>query len=178
MKQYIIVSLLFLLPCLLKGQSESGYKAIRYQVAMGTGIPMSTPSTVPLFVQGECLYPFVNRLSAGIGTGFSLYDQEVLIPLFADVQFDVLKPARLTPFLNCRVGYSFAPSGDVNGGFYLSPAVGVKANFFSTCKLLFSLGYELQEFDRLKQYTSSYYISSWQEALSYHSLSVRLGVIF
>lgn len=176
MKQSIFIFLLLLIPFFPKGQGIN--KDIRYQVTVGTGIPMSTPSTVPFALQGEVLYAFGNRLMAGAGTGFSLYDKEVLIPLFADVRFNIIKPARFTPFLNCGVGYSFAPSKEVNGGFYLFPAIGVETSLFSKYTVLLSLGYELQELDRLKEYTTPSFVSSYQESLSHHSLSLKVGIVF
>lgn len=176
MKQFILISFLLFIPFLASGQKEC--KAIRYQVTAGTGIPMSTPSTVLFNLQGEIQYSFSSRLMAGAGTGFSLYDKEVLIPLFADVRYNLIKPARFTPYLNCSVGYSFAPSGDVNGGFYLSPAIGVETSLFSKYTFLLALGYELQEQDRLKEYTTPSFVSSYQESLSHHSLSLKIGFVF
>ena len=67
MKQSIFIFLLLLIPFFPKGQGIN--KDIRYQVTAGTGIPMSTPSTVPFALQGEVLYAFGNRLMAGAGTG-------------------------------------------------------------------------------------------------------------
>lgn len=176
MKSFIFISLLLLIPFLSKGQERNN--AIRYQVTVGTGIPMSTPSTVPFSLQGEILYSFNNRLMAGIGTGFSLYDKEALIPLFADVRFNLIKPARFTPYLNCNIGYSFAPAGDVNGGYYLSPAIGVQTTLFSKYTVLLALGYEVQDMERLKEYATSSFVSSYQESLSYQSLSLKIGIVF
>ena len=176
MKPFIFFSLLLLIPFLSKGQEKN--KPVCYQVTVGTGIPMSTPSTVPLFLQGDILYAFNSRLMVGAGTGFSLYDREVLIPLFAVVRYNLIKPVRITPYLDCSAGYSFASSGDVNGGFCLSPAIGVQTSLFSKYTVLLALGYEMQELDRLKEYTTSSFVSSYQESLSHHSLSLKVGVVF
>jgi len=67
----------------------------------------------------------------------------ILIPLTGNLQFDLLKPVRFTPYLDCSAGYSFAPSGKVVGRFYLSPSVGGRMNVWSDKKLLFALGYGL-----------------------------------
>ena len=108
MKQYLFIILFFLIPFFSKGQR--GTNPVRYQVTVSTGIPMSTPSIVPFTLEGRVLYSFSSRFAAGVGTGFSLYDKEALIPLTGNLQFNLLKPGRFTPFLDCAAGYSFAPA--------------------------------------------------------------------
>lgn len=176
MKRFLFISFFLLIPFLSAGQEES--KAIHYQITLGTAIPISTPSTVPFSLQGEILYAFNNRLMAGGGTGLSLYDKEMLIPLFAGMRYNITKPARFTPFLGCDAGYSFAPTGDVNGGLYLSPALGMQIVLFSKYAVLLSVGYELQKLDRLKEYETTAFISAYRESLSHHGLSIKLGVAF
>ena len=176
MKQYLFVFFFILIPFVSKGQTD--YKPVQYQVTVSTGIPMNTPSAVPFVLEGKAFYRVSNRFSVGLGSGFSLYDGDILIPLTGNVQFDLLKPARFTPYLDCSAGYSFAPSGKVVGGFYLSPSVGVRMNVWSDKKLLFALGYGLQDLKRLREYSTSHFVSSYEESLNYHCLSVKLGVVF
>lgn len=176
MKQILYISFFLLIPFLAIGQKDR--KAIHYQITAGTAIPISTPSTVPFSLQGEILYAFNNRLMAGGGTGLSLYDKEVLIPLFAGMRYNITKPARFTPFLKCDAGYSFAPARDVDGGFYLCPALGMQTSLFSKYAVLLSLGYELQKMDCLKEYATAAFVSAYQESLSHHGLSIKLGVVF
>ena len=76
--------LFFLIPFFSKGQRECN--PVRYQVTVSTGIPMSTPSTVPFALEGRALYSFSSRFAAGVGTGFSLYDKEALFPLTGNLQ--------------------------------------------------------------------------------------------
>lgn len=176
MKHYLFACLFFLIPFVSEGQTRN--LPVRYQATIGTGIPMSTPSAVPFVVEGKAFYHFSSRFSAGIGTGFSLYDKDVLIPLTGNLQFDLFRPARFTPYLDCTVGYSFAPSGKVEGGLYLSPALGVRMQMCSDKKLLFALGYELQKLRRLREHSAAYLVSSYEEPLSYSYLSVKLGFLF
>lgn len=176
MKQYLFIILFFLIPFFSKGQR--GTNPVRYQVTVSTGIPMSTPSIVPFTLEGRVLYSFSSRFAAGVGTGFSLYDKEALIPLTGNLQFNLLKPGRFTPFLDCAAGYSFAPASKVDGGFYLFPSVGVRMNLLSDKEMLFSLGYGLQDLKYLREYSTPYLDSSYEESLSFHSLSFKLGIVF
>lgn len=176
MKQLLFITFLLLIPFVSKGQTK--HKPIGYQVIITTGFPMSTPSTVPLLLEGKAFYSFSTRFAAGVGTGFSLYDKEVLIPLTANLYFNLLTPARFTPYLDCGIGYSFAPSGKVCGGFYLSPSAGVRMKIFSDKKLLIALGYGSQGLKRLREYSTPQFVSSYEESLSFCSLSVKLGFAF
>ena len=168
--------LFFLIPFFSKGQRECN--PVRYHVTVSTGIPMSTPSTVPFALEGRALYSLSSRFAAGVGTGFSLYDKEALIPLAGNLQFNLLKPGRFTPYLDCAAGYSFAPASKVDGGFYLFPSVGIRMNLLSDKEMLFSLGYGLQDLKRLQEYSTPYLDSSYEESLSFHSLSFKLGIVF
>lgn len=176
MKQIVLIALFLLMSFVSKGQTER--KLIQYQVMVSTGIPMTTPSAVPFILDGTAFYCLSNRFAAGVGTGFSLYDKNVLIPLTGNLHFNLIKPAKFTPFLDCAIGYAFAPSGKVDGGFYLSPSVGVRMKILSGKKLLFAFGYRMQDLKRLREYSTIQFISSYQESLSFHSLSIQLGFVF
>lgn len=176
MKQSIFIFLLLLIPFF---PERTRYKQ-RYSLSGNGryGYPYEHSIHSPVRFAGRSVVCLRQLPDGRTGTGFSLYDKEVLIPLFADVRFNIVKPARFTPFLNCGVGYSFAPSKEVNGGFYLFPAIGVETSLFSKYTVLLSLGYELQELDRLKEYTTPSFVSSYQESLSLHSLSLKVGIVF
>lgn len=47
------------------------------------------------------------------GTVLSIY-VKALIPLFANVKFAITKPIKFTPYIECGVGYSFAPDKNAN----------------------------------------------------------------
>ena len=66
----------------------------------------------------------------------------------------------------------------MDGGFYLFPSVGVRMNLLSDKEMLFSLGYGLQDLKRLREYSTPYLDSSYEESLSFHSLSFKLGIVF
>ena len=145
--------------------------------SIGTGIPMSSPASTPFSWQVSGHYEINKRFSAGIGTGISFYE-EALIPLFADAKFAITKPRKFTPFLECGIGYSFAPGKNVNGGFYLNPAIGIHYKILNDMKLFIAVGYELQELERLKKYENSLLITEFAERLNHSSISIKLGWIF
>ncbi len=102
----------------------------------------------------------------------------MLIPVFADARYLITRQRRFTPYLECGAGYAFAPGKNSNGGFYLNPSVGIQYAFHKNTKFLFAMGYELQELDRLKEYTDNYFTAGFNEELRHHSLMFRIGIIF
>lgn len=145
--------------------------------SIGTGISMSAPASTPFTWQILGHYEINNRFSAGIGSGVSCYEK-VLIPLFADVKFAITKPRKFTPYLECGIGYSFAPNKNANGGFYLNPSVGVQYKIHHKMLLFFALGYELQKLERLKRYENSLLITEFAEKLNHNSISLKIGFIY
>ena len=58
---------------------------ISFSGYLGTGLAMSTPDRTPVTIHAIGYYNISNRLSAGVGTGVSVYEK-TLIPLYADVK--------------------------------------------------------------------------------------------
>lgn len=147
------------------------------QTSVGTGIALSVPSVTPVFWRISGRYRVVERLSVGAGTGLLFYEK-TLIPLFADVQFLMAKPRKFTPFLECRVGYAFAPCRDANGGFYLNPAVGVRYAVGRRHGIFVAVGYESQNLERLKTYGNRFLKAEFAEKLRHRNLGFELGFDF
>lgn len=145
--------------------------------SIGTGFAMSEPATMPFTWQMLGNYSISKRLSIGVGTGLSIYEK-ALIPLFADAKFMIVKPIKFTPYLECGVGYSFAPDKNANGGFYLSPSIGIQYSIHGNKMIFFALGYELQKFERLKKQEQSLFTAEFLEKLNHSSISVKIGFIF
>lgn len=158
----------------VKAQSTDRFS---FATTIGTGIPMSAPASAPFEWQVLGYYNFNGRFSAGIGTGISVYEK-ALIPLFADVKFNIIKPRKFTPYLECGAGYSFAPDKNANGGFYLNPSVGVKWAVCTKMKLLFAVGYQMQAYERLKSRNNQYFEAEFKEQLNHNSISIKIGVLF
>lgn len=145
--------------------------------SIGTGISMSKPAYTPFTWQVLGHYEINKRFAAGIGTGISIYEK-ALIPLFADVKLAITKPKKLTPYLACSIGYSFAPDKHTNGGFLLNPSVGMQYKIHTKMQLYFALGYELQKLERLKRYENPLLITEFAEQLDHNSISVKLGISY
>lgn len=176
MKRLIFIILLGITLTGAKAQSIPGEK-ISFATTIGTEIPMDTPSTIPFTWQALGYYNLTNRWAVGVGTGLSFYEK-MLIPVYGDVKYRIGRERRFTPFIELAMGYSFAPSGDANGGYFLNPSFGVQYPLKNRMKLQFAIGYTGQEFERLKKQTDSYFHKEFAEKLRYNSISLRLGLCF
>jgi hypothetical protein len=80
-------------------------------------------------------YKFDRKLGAGLGAGLNYYSQQRHIPLYLDIQGDLLA-GRVTPYYQLNVGWSWADEREsfstvekVEGGLFVRPAFGVKWHF-------------------------------------------------
>ena len=142
------IILLIIANCIVAIATAQQTERFTFATSVGTGIDMNEPATTPFAWQILGYYAINKHLFMGIGTGLSIYEK-TLIPLFADVKFRIIKPRKFTPYIECGVGYSFAPDQNANGGFYLNPSAGVEYSIYKDKKLFLALGYESQKFDRL-----------------------------
>ena len=156
---------------------QTAERNFSYAAAIGTGISMSEPSHTPFTVQVLGHYRISERFSAGVGSGLSFYEM-MLIPLFADAKFDLTRPRKFTPYVNCAGGYAFAPNKNANGGVFLNPSLGVQYALPNKLKLQLSAGYELQNLERLKETENVYFASSFAEQLNHHLLTIKVGIVF
>lgn len=173
-KIFLTLIVLFTVFAGVKAQDNDRFS---FATTIGTGIPMSTPASTPFELQVLGYYNFNHRFSAGVGTGVSVYEK-MLIPLYADLKFNIIKPRKFTPYLECGAGYSFAPDKNANGGLYLNPSVGVQWAVCTKMKLLFAVGYEMQKYERLKSHTNQYFEAEFKEQLNHNSISIKIGVLF
>lgn len=147
------------------------------QTSVGTGIALSTPSVTPVLWRVGGQYRIVERFSVGAGTGLSFYEK-TLIPVFADVRFLITKPRKFAPFLECRIGYGFAPYNNSNGGFYLNPIVGVRYAVDRRHGIFVAIGYESQNLERLKTYGNHFLKAEFTEKLRHRSIGIEVGFEF
>jgi hypothetical protein len=83
-------------------------------------------------------YQYTERFSAGIGTGYTFYNDPVdLIPVYLDLVY-LLGQGSTAPFLQLKSGYSYSVMrGDDNssvrhrGGLFMQPGVGFRTNNLS-----------------------------------------------
>ena len=174
MKKIII---LFIAVCTLSAAKAQEMKPFSFAITIGTGISMSTPSSTPISWQVLGYYHLTSRWMIGAGTGVSVYEK-ALIPLFADARFNLTKPRKFTPYLECGVGYSFATDKNSIGGFFVTPSVGMQWAIGGRNKLLFAVGYESQSLQRLKKTENQYFRAEFQEHLNHNSISVKIGYMF
>ena len=109
-----------------------------YQILTGlmVGKPYQYSETMASFAGWFASgYKFNRKFGAGLGVGLNYYPQQRHIPMYIDVQGDLLA-GRVTPYYQLNVGWSWADEREsfstvdrVEGGFFLRPAFGVKWHF-------------------------------------------------
>ena len=156
------IILLIIVCCATAIATAQQTERFTFATSVGTGIDMNEPATTPFAWQALGYYAINKRLSVGIGTGLSIYEK-TLIPLFADAKLLIIKPRKFTPYIECGVGYSFAPDKNANGGFYLNPSVGVEYSICKSKKLFLTLGYESQKLGQLKTQKQSLFTAEFAE---------------
>lgn len=176
MKRIVFIILFSIVMITVKAQTVNE-KRISYATTAGTGISMSTPSSTPFTWQVLGYYNLTERWSIGVGTGLSFYEK-MLIPVYGDVRFQIGRERKFTPYAEFAIGYSFAPSSDANGGFFMNPSIGIQYPLKNKMKLQLAIGYEAQELERLKKQTDSYFHKEFEEQLSHHSISFKIGLRF
>ena len=169
---FLIVTL-----CTVAGAKAQFTERLSFATTVGTGITMSTPSSTPFTWQVLGYYNFSHRFSAGIGTGLS-FREKTLLPVFADLKFDITRSRLFTPYLGCSVGYSFALDKNARGGFYLNPSVGVQYSIGGSRKLLLAIGYEQQKLERVKKKEIPHFTTEFRERLQHSSISLKVGFMF
>lgn len=156
---------------------QTVHKHFSYTASIGTGVSMSQPSCTPFIGQVIAHYHINQRFTIGAGSGLSVYEK-VLVPLYANVQFFITQPRKLTPYLECNIGGSFAAAKEANGGFYLSPSIGTQLKLTQKLKMNFALGCEIQKLERLKEHTDEYFHTKFKEKLSHHTITFKVGLTY
>lgn len=177
MKNLIFVVLLSLPIITTKAQTEEKGCKVSFATTIGSGVSMSTPSKTPFTWQVLGYYNLTDRWSVGAGTGLSCYEK-MLVPVFGDVKFQVGRTRKFTPYAELGMGYAFAPGNHVNGGFFMNPSFGIQYPLKNSMRLQFAVGYEIQELERLKKNADDYFVKEFEEKLSHHSISFKLGFLF
>lgn len=148
-----------------------------YQTEVAVGFPLPESHGTPMRLCQKVMYGLNPRLMCGVGAGFSRYDK-TLVPLFADLQWSVARPRQFTPFVEARVGYSFAPSPSATGGSNLGLGFVTSFRLSDTWRICASVGYEYQHFSQLKTFESPAVRSRFVEIISHNALSVTVGFQF
>lgn len=173
MKRFILITLLFAVLTGIQGQAQE--KRFAYSTSIGTGIAMNEPACTPFTWQVSAHYHLDRRFAIGAGTGISVYEK-ALIPLYGSIQFSLIKPRKLTPYVECNVGGAFAADKEANGGLYLSPSLGTRLRVSEKIKVNFAVGYELQKLERTKKHADAQFATEFKEELSHHSITFKVGI--
>ncbi len=148
-----------------------------FSTDMGVGMAANTPEYTPFTWRVMGHYSATKHLSVGVGTGLSFYEK-ALMPVFADAKLMIGKAHKLNPYVEYAVGYSFVLDRNANGGFYMNPAIGMRYSLSKGKALTFSVGYEQQKLERLKEYQNSLYVAQFAEKLDHASISFKVGFSF
>ena len=175
MKHILLILLLFLGWEQLSAQSLQ--ERIGYHVGITLGTPLPDSEVSPKSCCLSADYQLHPRWAAGVGVGLSKYDHWML-PLFASLRWDMTRPHRFTPYLSSHIGYAVALQENVNGGFYLSPSVGVRYPLKGRQSVSLAVGYELQEYRQLVTHESTRCLTQYVEDISNHAITVNLVFAF
>jgi hypothetical protein len=140
---------------------------------------MSGPLRTKLnFINGYRINPW---FAAGMGFGLRFYPgNEAFMPFFIDLRANFLNK-RTSPYLSVGTGYSLCFSNVNNGGFMLSPTLGVSAKLKKRMSINLGLNYELQrtkvDYYYLEDYYYYPYYPTRQHELT-HTFSFQLGFSF
>ena len=154
---------------------------LRYQTEIAVGFPLPESHGTPMRLCQKVMYGLNPRLMCGVGAGISAgisrYDK-TLVPLFVDLQWSVARPRQFTPFVEARMGYSFAPSPSATGGSNLGLGFGTSFRLSDTWRICASVVYEYQHFSQLKTFESAVVRSRFVEKIGHNALSATVGVQF
>lgn len=156
--------------------TTSDAKTVSYTATLGAGIAADGRAST-FALRAAAHYNLTERWAAGVGTGVLVYEK-VLVPLFADVRYMIGRERLLTPFAEAAVGYSVTLSTDAHGGVVVNPSVGVQWRASGGVRLLLSVGWETQRFERLISRTDTYSHKEFAERLTRGAATLSLGVAF
>lgn len=153
----------------------------RYSKLIGLDVLHNDKHTSLRFRMGYA-YQITPTFSAGIGTGFTYYDDPLsVVPLYIDITYSLGKGDAI-PFLFLRSGYSFSILTDTDvqvdeheGGYLLNPGAGIRFATKSGVGFYFSVGYNLNHsLIRNERGTNR----TVQTDITYERLMVGVGLLF
>lgn len=144
---------------------------------VGSGISVNSPSATPFTLEALGHYNLTPHWAFGGGLGYGLYSNVSLIPLYANIKYTINPTTKYKLFADCSAGYGFALGKHNNGGFYFNPEFGVQRKLWGKTFLI-SAGYNVQNLERLKSSSNTYFTSQFIESVGFHSISIKLGIVF
>ncbi|MEX0719865.1 MAG: hypothetical protein WD059_04295 [Balneolaceae bacterium] len=130
-------------------------------------------------------YQFSPVFSAGIGIGFTAYNDPLnAIPLFIDLRLKFLK-ANTSPFVFLKTGYNFSLSPDMeetqfpiedhSGGFLINPGLGIQFDNREGVGWYFNAGFNNDTFTYEQQEWNGRILET---ELSYKRIHFGFGLVF
>lgn len=156
----IFILLLFLVSSLFAEAQSQGsakekanethfFQKSRYIIHTGIDV-LPGDETTSLRLQLVNGYQFTDNISAGLGIGFTYYNDPLsLLPIFLDVEYR-LQNSTVSPFIFLKGGYNVSILTDTNaqvdshrGGYMLNPGIGILFKTRSNTALYLDAGFNL-----------------------------------
>ena len=137
MKTLRIMGLLFALITLSIAPTTSNAQTYKGSIEGGRTLhtdDMGLFSTTDIYTTHG--FQFNPYLYVGAGAGIRLGDSYTAIPIYADVNYTMLKK-KVSPFIDAKIGYSLLDAS----GFYMNPGIGVSWNFYKGLSVFLKVGY-------------------------------------
>jgi hypothetical protein len=153
------------------------YGVFEFATGVSAGYMNGALRTKINFINGYRVCPW---FATGLGFGFRFYPgNEVFMPFFVDLRTNFMNK-RTSPYFSLGTGYSLCLSNVNNGGFMLTPTVGVSVKLKKRMAINLGLNYELQR-TKVDYYYYDYYYYPYpptrQNELT-HTFSFQFGLSF
>lgn len=127
-------------------------------------------------------YEYGSRVSAGVGAGFTYYNDPLsLLPVFADLQYSLSRTAP-APFFFLRAGYNFSILTDTDtqvdshrGGLMLNPGLGIRFGSGSGVSWYLRAGYGIDKSSFKQEVGNS---RTAETDITYKRLTAGIGMLF
>lgn len=161
---------------------------VEMSLDMFVGIEMSDGGEI-FGMHGIFGVRFLPELFIGTGTGFDIYPNGAMVPLFVSIRSDFIR-ARVTPFIVTNLGYSWGWINDVEGsdwgGLMFEPGIGVRFNFAKYFGMNITTSYRLQKAqvfhsEYYYEYSGGNFYDSYREYrtdATYHFFVIKFGLSF
>ncbi len=145
----------------------------------GSGGYMNGPLRTNInFINGYRINPWF-ALGGGFGLR-SFLGNDLFMPLFLDLRVNFTNK-RTSPYFSMDQGYAFCLTSVNNGGYMMSPTLGVSVKMKKRSALNFGLSYELQRtmaYDYYYDYNYPQYYYDYRSPQWTHTLSFQFGIAF
>ena len=163
--------------CLCAMAQRHTSERLHYQAGIGVSIPLPESQDNAKHLFAKVMYDLRPRLSAGLGTGISKYETE-LLPLYATLRWDMTTPHRFTPFVEGSIGYSYALTSSASGGSCMGLSLGASYRCRSSDEIFITVGYEHQHYSQQRSFDSSVIRARYVEENGYNAMRIAVGYQF